>query len=121
MQIIFYETSAQLFCQSSKIIHYRNAFFPGLCRRLESSQHLAKSSAQTSARGCLELRVRCEFLLCVEGLTVTESKNSNQSAVPLLGIFLYICNFLCHEYLLNISLFSIPYLKHFYKKLHLLK
>ena len=54
-------------------------------------RHLAENTAQTGARDRLELAVECEGLLCVEGLIVTEMKNSNKSAVPLLWILTCAC------------------------------
>ena len=39
--------------------------------QIQCRRHLAENSAKTGARTRLELTVRCDFLLLVEGLTVT--------------------------------------------------
>ena len=70
------------------------------------NRHLAKNSAQTGARGRLELAVGCERLLRVEGLTVTLRWRTAIKALFLCFGFCYVrVGILCHEFIHHIPSF----------------
>jgi hypothetical protein len=66
--LFYYNWSRAMSSLAGTVVNYAFVCFNAQVWRY---RHLAKNSAQTCARGRLELAVRCECLHHVEGLTVT--------------------------------------------------